>query len=116
MSKDNRKVLPRRYDRALVSLKGNKDVMVVQSDKGKETVICYRTTYLALLDDHFSDTNYYQPVANSDVPGHDLEHMTEDFKRDLNLLAANAPDEHHKKSLKVLVLLRTPGFQRVELT
>ena len=102
MNKDNRKVLPRRYDRALISLKANKNVMVVQSDKGKETVVCYRTTYLALLDDHFSDTNYYHPVSDRDIAGHDLEHMTDDFKRELNLLAANAPDEHHKKIIKGL--------------
>ena len=103
MSKDKRRVLPRRYDAALRSLKANKSVMVVQSDKGKETVICYRTTYLTLLSGHFSDTKYYQPVDDTDVAGRDLEKMTEDFTNDLNLLADSAPDEYHKKIIKSLL-------------
>ena len=60
-------------------MEDNRHVMVVQSDKGKETIVCYRHTYLALLKGHFSNTNFYQPVGEDDVAGFDLECMTEDL-------------------------------------
>ena len=52
--------------------------MVVQSDKGKECVVCYRTTYLTLVEAHFSNTNLYKPVDMVDIAGRNLETMTRD--------------------------------------
>ena len=110
ISKDNRKVLPRRYNDAVKSIKANRDIMVVKSDKGKETVICYRTTYLALVNSHFGNTNTYQPVDNSDIAGSDLDCMTSNLRSDLKCFVDRAPDEHHKKLIKGLYPPANPRF------
>ena len=83
MSKDRRNVFPGRYNKALRSLESNKNVMVVQSDKGRETVVCYRSTYSALLEEHFSNTDFYQTVGESDIVGQDLTSMTNNLTENL---------------------------------
>ena len=108
--KDNKKVLPRRYINALKSLGENRDVMVLQSDKGKEVVICYRTTYLTLVANHFGNRDLYQPVDENDVAGYDLTCMTKDFKDELNRFVLQAPDDQTKKLIKSLFPPSRPKF------
>ena len=76
IDKDNMKALPQRYINAIKSLKANRNVIVCHSDKGKETVVCHRDTYLSLIHNHFSDTRLYNPVEATDISGNDLKHMT----------------------------------------
>ena len=104
-------VLPRRYANAVKSLKDNRDIMVLQSDKGKQAIVVKRTTYLALVGSHFSNTSHYKPVEDSDVAGHDLDCMTQEFMTELTSLAANIPDEelrNHIMSLSAPVRSRFP--------
>ena len=115
LSKDSSEILPRRYRNALTSIKANKDIMVLQSDKGKECVVCYRRTYLTLLEDHFSNTSHYQPVDVADEAGMDLDCMTNDLIDKLNSLAAGAPNLRHKNSLKAFSLLRNLVFPQAML-
>ena len=77
--------------------------MVVESDKGRETVVCYRSTYSALLEEHFSNTDFYQTVGESDIVGQDLTSVTNNLTNDINLMAAEAPDEYHRKIIKSLL-------------
>lgn len=51
--KDSGLLLPRRYLKALRSLKANENIKVVQADKGRQVVICYMTTYRNLANSHF---------------------------------------------------------------
>ena len=80
------------------TLKSNKNIKIVVSDKGKMTVVCYMTTYNALRDGHFANTNLYQPVSENDIAGRDIETMKRDLKQDLTLLASrtNNPDTKKK--------------------
>ena len=102
ISKDRMKVLPRRYIDAIKSLKSNSDIKICFSDKGKETVMCYRATYLNLVTNHYSNTTFYTPVENTDMAGHDLEHMVNDLKEDLSGFVMRAPDKKHKNIIKGL--------------
>ena len=104
ISKDNTKVLPRRYSNAIKSLKSNKNIMVMQSDKGKQTVICYRTTYLTLTTNHFSNTDLYHPVEDTDFVGNDLDCMAQKFKDELTQIASQVSN----RSLKKLILNLSP--------
>ena len=110
MKKDTKKSLPRRYDVALKSLETNRNIMVVQSDKGKETIVCYRNTYLILLESHFSNINFYQIVGEEDDAGFDLDCMTNNLKNYIDLLAEGAPDQIHKKLIKSLHPPKEPRF------
>ena len=88
----------------------NKNIKVVISDKGKQTVICYRSTYDALVNSHFSDRSLYQPVVESDVAGRDLDQMTSDLRAALTELANEAPDIDDKNIIKCLYPPRAPRF------
>ena len=79
LHKDNTHILPRRYERALTSLKANKNIKIMVSDKGKQTIVCYTTTYTFLMEAHFSDRDVYQPVDDSDLAGRDLNTMKEEL-------------------------------------
>ena len=98
--KDKSKILPRRYNNALKTLNANKKIKIVLSDKGKRVVLCYITTYDALTNSHFGNTDLYQPVSIDDIAGYDLETMKEDLKRELTLLVNSTPNKNHKKLLK----------------
>ena len=101
--------MPRRYNLAHNSLRANRNIKIVISDKGKQTVVCYRTTYDALVNAHFGDGSLYHPVEETDIAGRDLDQMTSDLKAELNRLANKAPDEYHKKLIKSLC---PPKFTR----
>ena len=88
--------MPRRYLKALKSLKANENIKVVQTDKGRKVVICYMTTYRNLANSHFSDTKFYKPVEPDDVAGRDLKRMTDDFTNELNEIIARAPHTDRK--------------------
>ena len=102
LHKDNTPTFPRRYDKALISLRSNKNIKVLVSDKGKQTVVCYTSTYNILLATHYSDTDTYKPVEESDVTGWDLEAMTDDLSKKLHDVARRVPDQDIKNSLGAL--------------
>ena len=99
---DKSKILPLRYNNAMKSLNSNANIKIVLSDKGKQVVICHMTTYIALTNGHFSNTDLYQPVGVDDIAGYDLDTMKNDLITELTLLANRAPDRHHKKIIKSL--------------
>ena len=99
---DQSKALPRRYNNAMESLKSNEQIMIVVSDKGKQTVVCYMTTFVALTDVHFANRDLYQPVDADDIAGYDITTMKQDLKNELSSLAKKAPDLRHKKIIKSL--------------
>ena len=84
--------------------------MVVQSDKGSETIVCYKTVYLTLINGHFSNATLYQPVGEDDIAGRDLDRMTSDLKDELTLLASRAPDQYHYNLIKSLLPTDSPRF------
>ena len=95
---------------ALKSLKANSNIKVVISDKGKETVVCYRATYLVLSDAHFSNINLYQPVNDDDVAGSSLDAMTERLTDELKNLASQTSDIASKNLIKGLMPPKEPRF------
>ena len=95
--------LPVRYLKAIKSLKSNKDVKIVQSDKGKVVVVCYTSTYDALVTAHFSDVTHYEPVHDDDISGRDLASMTRDFQEKIKKLISESNDHHARKILKDLL-------------
>ena len=103
-------ILPLRYTNALKSIRANKNVRVLLSDKGKRTVVCYSTTYETLLSDHYSNTTLYQPVEESDKAGHDLDTMSNELNVKLNILIKNTKDEDTKKIIKSLKPPVNPRF------
>ena len=100
---DKSKILPLRYNNAMKSLNSNANIKIVLSDKGKQVIICHMTTYIALTNGHFSNTDLYQPVGVDDIAGYDLDTMKNDLITELTLLANRAPDRHHKKIIKSLL-------------
>ena len=100
--KDKSKALPRRYNNAMKSLKSNENINIVVSDKGKQTVVCYMATYIALRDGHFANTDLYQPVDINDIARHDLETMKQNLIEDLTMVANSVPDLDKRKFIKTL--------------
>ena len=84
--------------------------MVLQSDKGKQMVICYRTTYLSLVNTHFGNSDLYLPVDISDTAGHNLKAMTDDLKRDLAGFISRASNADTKKLIKSFLPPVKPRF------
>ena len=99
-----------RYINAIKSFKANSNIMVLQSDKGKQMVICYRTTYLSLVNTHFGNRDLYLPVDISDAAGHNLKTMTDDLKRDLSGFISRAPNADTKKLIKSFLPPVKPRF------
>merc|ERR1712240_247755 len=108
--KDNNLILPRRYHNALKSIKANNNIKVIQSDKGRQVVICYVTTYLSLVESHYGNTSLYQPVDEADVAGHDLERMCKEFNEELNIIARQVPNDDHRKLIQSLGPPAIPKF------
>ena len=100
LAKDKKDTLPLRYRKALTTLKANKNIKVTLSDKGKQTVVVYRSTYTALSDDHFSNRDLYTPVVESDIAGMDLDSLTGELISKLNILANEATDQNTKRLIK----------------
>ena len=69
LNADKAEILPQRYTEAINSVRANKRIKVLLSDKGKKTVVCYSRTYDTLLNTHYSDNTLYQPVGNEDIAG-----------------------------------------------
>ena len=95
--KDNKLILPRRYFKALRSLKANGNIKVVQADKGRQVTIIYMETWRNLINNHYGDTMVYKPVEPDDVAGYDLKRFTDDFNQELNDILNQYPDEGHRK-------------------
>ena len=110
IDKDNNLILPRRYHNALKSIKANNNIKVIQSDKGRQVVICYVTTYLSLVESHYGNTSLYQPVDEADVAGHDLERMCKEFNEELNIIARQVPNDDHRKLIQSLGPPAIPKF------
>ena len=112
LNADKDEILPQRYTEAINSIKANKRVKILLSDKGKRTVACYSRTYDALLNSHYSDITHYQPVGNDDISGRDLTEMTNEFIDKLNNLARESNDPNAKNIIKGLMPPTVPRFPR----
>ena len=110
LEKDRMDTLPLRYRKALVTIKANKNIMVTLSDKGKETIVVYKSTYLSLSEAHFSNRDLYTPVEESDITGMDLKSLTTELISKLNALANEANDPNTKRIIKSLMPPDEPRF------
>ena len=100
----------------LKTLKSNDNIKVVQSDKGRQVVICYMTTYQALVESHFGNTSLYKPVEETDIAGYDLERMKKDFQDELTIIARQDPDERNRNFIESLGPPTTPRFPEARVS